>query len=85
MKMVTVDVQVACDEQGIPSAADIHNWVEVAVMQSGRLTKDNAEVAVRVVDAVEIQALNQRYREQDKPTNVLSFPADSISGTAGCS
>jgi probable rRNA maturation factor len=80
MKMVTVDVQVACDERGIPSAADIHNWIEAAVMQSGRLTKENAEVAVRVVDAVEIQTLNRRYREQDKPTNVLSFPADGVSG-----
>lgn len=80
MAMVTVDVQVACDEQGIPSPADMHSWIEAAIMQSGRSPQADAEIAVRVVDAAEMQTLNQLYRRQDKPTNVLSFPADDISG-----
>jgi probable rRNA maturation factor len=32
-------------------------------------------VCVRVVDREESRALNSRYRGMDKPTNVLSFPA----------
>jgi probable rRNA maturation factor len=75
-----VDVQVACDDADIPSNADVHNWVESAVQTSGRLPGDEVEVAVRVVDADEIQALNKLYRGQDKPTNVLSFPAGEIDG-----
>ena len=35
-----------------------------------------ASVSVRIVDAEEGRALNQRWRERDRPTNVLSFPAD---------
>ena len=34
------------------------------------------EVCVRVVDETESRTLNRRYRGKDKPTNVLSFPAD---------
>lgn len=32
------------------------------------------EVAVRLTDDTEVQALNRDYRGKDKPTNVLSFP-----------
>lgn len=33
-----------------------------------------AEVAVRLADDAEVQALNAQWRGKDKPTNVLSFP-----------
>ena len=33
-----------------------------------------AEIAIRLTSDVEVHALNRDYREQDKPTNVLSFP-----------
>jgi probable rRNA maturation factor len=32
------------------------------------------EVAIRMTDDAEVQALNRDYRGKDKPTNVLSFP-----------
>ncbi len=75
-----VDVQLACDEPDIPSQADICNWVDIAVGQSSRAPDRNVEVAVRIVDADEIRALNKHYRKQDKATNVLSFPAGRIEG-----
>jgi probable rRNA maturation factor len=34
------------------------------------------EVSIRLTDDAEVQELNRRYRGQDKPTNVLSFPGD---------
>ncbi len=80
MATLTVDVQVACDDTGIPPQTDIHNWVEAAVQQSGRAPGNSLEIAVRIVDAEEIQTLNELYREQDKATNVLSFPAGDIDG-----
>ena len=80
MARLTVDVQVACDDADIPSQADIHHWVEAAVQTSGRLPGGELEIAVRIVDAAEIQTLNNLYREQDKATNVLSFPAGNIDG-----
>ncbi|NLP47739.1 MAG: rRNA maturation RNase YbeY [Clostridiales bacterium] len=36
--------------------------------------KGSAEVSVRFVDDEEIQKLNQKYRDIDSPTDVLSFP-----------
>ena len=32
------------------------------------------EIAVKLTDDKEVQALNRDYRSKDKPTNVLSFP-----------
>ncbi len=80
MVTLTVDVQVACDDTDVPPHTEIHSWVEAAAQQSGRVAGDSLEVAVRVVDAEEIQTLNKLYRQQDKATNVLSFPAGEIEG-----
>ena len=70
---MNVDVQVASDAKGIPASEDIRDWVERAVqaVNPGR----DADVSVRIVDEQEMQALNRNYRDQDKPTNVLAFPA----------
>ena len=35
-----------------------------------------SEVAISIVAADESQALNAQWRDKDKPTNVLSFPAE---------
>lgn len=40
------------------------------------LDKGESELLIRVVDEAEIQDLNKRYRDKDRPTNVLSFPSD---------
>ena len=80
MARLTVDVQVACDDTDIPPHTEIQNWVETAVQQSGCTPGDSLEIAVRIVDAEEIQTLNKLYREKNKATNVLSFPAGEIEG-----
>lgn len=67
---VTVSWGVAA--AGLPDEAQFHRWVEAAV----RRRRAPAEVSLRIVDAVEGQALNLQYRHRDYPTNVLSFPAD---------
>ncbi len=77
---MVVDVQFACSDTGIPAETDIQDWVVFAAGQSGRMPDSDADIAVRVVDAAEIQTLNKRYREKDMPTNVLSFPAGQIDG-----
>ena len=38
----------------------------------------NLEISVVFADMEEIQDLNRRFRNVDKPTNVLSFPNDGI-------
>ena len=73
-----VDVQIAVEEPLVPESGDIAIWVRRAVQAAGRTHE--AEISVRVVGAAEMQQLNSEFREQDKPTNVLSFPAGSIEG-----
>jgi probable rRNA maturation factor len=67
-----VDIQIACDEHGLPSETDLKTWVSAALAEF----KDEAELSIRMVENDESQQLNHQYRGKDKPTNVLSFPAD---------
>jgi probable rRNA maturation factor len=73
-----VDVQIAADGESIPDSDDIAVWVSRSVQAAGHT--DEAEVSVRVVNAAEMQQLNNEFREQNQPTNVLSFPAGEIEG-----
>jgi probable rRNA maturation factor len=77
---MTVDVQFACEDAGIPDKESIQSWVELAADRSGRLPPRDVEFAVRIVGEAEIQTLNQLYRNKDSATNVLSFPAGAIEG-----
>ncbi|MEE8059216.1 MAG: rRNA maturation RNase YbeY [Pseudomonadales bacterium] len=74
---LTVDVQIATEDDDHPPPAHIEQWVATALSHhsQGR-RKDAAELTVRIVDEAEITRLNRSYRNQDKPTNVLSFPAE---------
>ncbi|WP_444900016.1 rRNA maturation RNase YbeY [Microbulbifer sp. VAAC004] len=69
---LTLDVQRASRCTNLPSDEKIRTWVINALSDR----KDEAELAVRIVDEEESQALNAQYRGKDKPTNVLSFQAD---------
>tara|TARA_R110002096_G_scaffold46751_5_gene125133 strand:- start:35 stop:511 length:477 start_codon:yes stop_codon:yes gene_type:complete len=75
---VQVDVQQAAAEQSALSDNEIATWVARVLQATGN--PRDAELAVRVVDAPEMQQLNSQYRGKDKPTNVLSFPAGAIAG-----
>ena len=68
-----VDIQIAAADAGIPTVESIREWVQLAVNETepGR----DVEVSVRIVDEHEMRKLNRDYRQQDKPTNVLAFPA----------
>ena len=73
-----VDIQIAVDDESVPGSDDIVIWVSRAVRAAGR--RVDVDVSVRVVNATEMQQLNSEFREQDKPTNVLSFPTGDIEG-----
>ena len=77
---IVVDVQFACDDPDSPDAGVICGWVKAAVVEAGVDVAGDIEVSVRVVDIDEIRTLNREYRDTDKATNVLSFPAGKIDG-----
>jgi probable rRNA maturation factor len=47
------------------------------------LELQNAELSVLLTNDTEIHALNLQHRQQDKPTDVLSFPLDEGGGADG--
>lgn len=73
---LTVDMQIACEDEEQPPPSKIEQWVGAALQHSPRTSLQRAELTVRIVDAQEIRTLNSDYRGKDAPTNVLSFPAD---------
>ncbi|MEZ5559441.1 MAG: rRNA maturation RNase YbeY [Pseudomonadales bacterium] len=75
-----VEVQIATDEPA-PAPELIERWAQGALScldgpDAGAADMQAAELCVRVVTAGESRQLNAAYRHIDKPTNVLSFPAD---------
>ena len=71
-----VDIDVASTSARLPAAGRIENWISQALAEVPDFSQKDAEVSVYIVDEAESQELNLRYRHKDKPTNVLSFPAD---------
>ena len=43
----------------------------------------DGHLAVQLVDADAIRALNREHRDRDRPTDVLSFPVDATGLSAG--
>jgi probable rRNA maturation factor len=77
---LVVDVQVACRDADIPAATEIRNWVARALEGSRKSLAEGTELSVRLVDKEEMRILNRDYRNKDRPTNVLSFPAGAMEG-----
>ena len=85
---LAVTVQMASSRRGVPHARNLNRWAQAAsfVAPSARtrkksLPRTDKELAltIRVVGAAESRRLNRTWRNKDKPTNVLSFPAAPLS------
>lgn len=75
--MAKIALQIAfanTDIHIIPSKTQLQKWVD-AVLQQQQKT---GEITIRIVDVDESAYLNQTYRHKTGPTNVLSFPFQSM-------
>ncbi|WP_348666161.1 rRNA maturation RNase YbeY [Arsenophonus symbiont of Ornithomya chloropus] len=71
---VILDLQIACnDNTGLPSKHLFQNWLEAFLPNF----QYKSEITIRIVDILESQNLNLKYRGKNKATNVLSFPFES--------
>jgi probable rRNA maturation factor len=71
MPLIIQNVQTA----PIPTAAELQAWATPA------LTGQTPDlVLLRITDTTESRTLNQRYRDRDRPTNILSFAYTALPG-----
>ena len=77
-----VTVQFATRRVGVPHASSLANWANVAFRAAQRPRRSPIPLTIRIVGAAESRVLNRTWRGKDKPTNVLSFPADAAPADA---
>jgi probable rRNA maturation factor len=80
---VSVDLQVACGVKSVPPEIQVQSWLDLAYMAGSRSSCRQYDVSVRIVDEDESRQLNRQYRQLDRATNVLAFPAGSADGFSG--
>ena len=69
-----VEVQLASSAALVPNRRVLTRWAHAALSAEGRA----GQVCIRIVDEPEGRTLNARYRDHDRATNVLSFPAEPL-------
>jgi len=67
MKKLKLNINIKTYNKNIPSNIEIYNWIKKTI------NKKNAEITVKIVDTNEIRLINKKYRNLNKPTNILSF------------
>lgn len=72
-----IEIQRAARSAEAPCDADLRTWIGLALGGAA-----GGELTLRIVDEAESAELNERYRGQSGPTNVLSF-AGGESAPAG--
>lgn len=78
---VTAHIDNESGLDNIPNPSAMSGWIEAALTHNHY--SDNhgdAELSVLIVDSAEMTSLNNQFRQQNKPTNVLSFPTDLPDG-----
>ena len=68
--MIEVEIEDAAWSDALPEAAAIVERAAAAALEGGE-----GDVVVLLSDDAAVRDINARFRDRDRPTNVLSFPA----------
>lgn len=82
-----INVAFSCDawRREIPDVADLCRRAALAALRAGEsdLGGRDVEISLMLADDALVRGLNRDYRNQDKPTNVLSFPSGALAFSSG--
>jgi probable rRNA maturation factor len=83
--VIELDIAVeGGDWATLPEVEDLaRQAVEVALAVASDAPRGPVELSLLLADDAAVKALNRDWRGQDKPTNVLSFPAPEQPGVPG--
>lgn len=70
---VTIDLLNASGTKSIPLKRQFKHWA-MAAMNSIESARPRCQLSIRLVNEPEMAELNNRYRNKQGPTNILSFP-----------
>ena len=70
----TVNISNSCGDRWAPSHEQCEDWLNCGLEVAAQ--SEPCSISLSFVDAAISQSLNNEYRDKDKPTNVLSFPAE---------
>lgn len=73
---IDLELQIATKAKTLPHPSQFREWISASLYQR----VDTAELTIRIVDEEESASLNEQYRGKKGPTNVLSFPYETIPG-----
>lgn len=79
-----IHINLEFDPRNQAYRPDNHRWV--AYLESLGKKMDcpaDTELSLTLTDNMIIQQLNHQYRDQDRPTDVLSFPQDMVHNLLG--
>lgn len=81
-----IELQNEMQFPNLPNFSQLQQWIETT-FQLIPLTLDKSkfEITLRFIDKEESAELNETYRHKNGPTNILSFPDDSIPGFSSTS
>ncbi len=74
---IKIEIQYATEINDLPEEGLIKKWVNSSL--NGYI--ENAELTIRIVDKAEGAQLNEKWRNAQGPTNVLSFPYSDLNET----
>lgn len=74
---LSLDLDNGCEDADSPDEDQLRRWISAA-LRSQAGSRDDAEIALKIVDETEGAALNQQYRGRQGATNVLSFPFAAV-------
>lgn len=70
----TVDISNGCADKWVPTTEQCEDWLNCGLQIAAQ--SKPCSISLSFVDAASSQSLNNEFRGKDKPTNVLSFPAE---------
>lgn len=76
---IDLDIATGSDTPEPDSIIAWAHWASGEIDNQPALS-EQTELAIRIVNIEEIQSLNAKWRQKDRPTNVLSFPYEPLPG-----
>lgn len=82
-----IDIDIAVEAEGWAALGDVSDLarraVEAALATAPGMPAEDVELSLLLADDGTVRELNRAWRGTDKPTNVLSFPANPAPGMPG--